>query len=369
MNKWFKSTIAAGLLLVIAACGGGAADVGSDPYEDPGTAPPATIENPTVVPSMRLSAPDSDNLIEINVAGMAAAGTSALSTAQASDMFTVVEDGVVKGITVRETGGDGTVGADIAFVFDTTGSMFSQIAGARDSIIEFAGELEAAGMDVRLGAVTYGDAFDTLAVDSGSSGVSLADSVPPSFDTNERPTFDLTSNIADFQSFIGEQTARGGGTLAENGLGALHFAYQELDWRPEAQCILIVITDVYSWSDVNPGDGITDGRWYPPSADEVLADMSGDCVVHAIAPEYFSELNERYYDMADLTGVGATGGQFVDIGDLAGFDLTELEIGDVLTSGYVVTYRGTISGGEHTVRLVVDDGADMRGETTIEATY
>src|SRR5690606_3985797 len=110
----------------LAACSQPQADGpgGADPYADPGIAPPPPITDPTVAPAARLGTPDSNGIISINVAGMAAGEGSALSVAQASDMFTVVEDGVVKGITVEEIGSGGSrAGADVVFVFDTTGSM------------------------------------------------------------------------------------------------------------------------------------------------------------------------------------------------------------------------------------------------------
>lgn len=360
--------IFAGVALFLASCASAPRDT-EDPYADPGTPPPPTISDRTVTPAMSLSAPDSNRLITINVAGMTARESGVLSTTQVRDMFTVVEDGVVKGITVDEIDRDTRAGADIAFVIDTTGSMAAQITGVRESIIDFAAHLDSSGLDVQLGTVTFGDAFDTVNAGTTSSGESLIGSAPPSFDGFERPTFDLTSDVSAFQSFIGEQTARGGGGWPENGLGALHFAYESLSWRAGAQCILIVITDAQAWSDVNPGDSIpTDSRWHPPAPAAALADVSGDCVVHVIGPEIATDsLPANQFDMAEFSG--AASGLFVNLSDLSGFDLTELPIGDVLASGYVVRYRATVDGSEHTVRLVVDDGADLRGETTRTVAY
>lgn len=355
-----------GSSLLLAACSGprgGAAD----PYADPGTPPPPVITDPTVAPAVRLSEPDPSGLITINVAGMAAAGGS-LRTADLRDAFTVVEDGIVKGITVEAIGGGTRAGADIAFVLDTTGSMSSQIAGVRDSIISFADFLDSSGLDVQLSAVTFGDAFDTVREGSSSSGSSLGGSVPPSFDRNERPTLALTADIGAFQGFIGEQRATGGAGAPENALGALQFAYENLDWRPAAQCILVVITDQVAWTDVSNTDGIpADSRWYPPAPADVLAQVRGDCVVHVIAAHFDPDrLDDSRYSMAGLTGPEATGGVFTEL--TSGLDLTELPLGDVLASGHVIRYRGTVDGSEHSVRVVVDDG-DLRGETTVNAVY
>lgn len=362
--------IFAGVALFLASCSRAPTDT-NDPYADPGTTPPATITDPTVHPAMSLSTPDSDDLVTINVAGMVARDSTALSTAQLRDMFTVVEDGVVKGITVDEIGDGTRAGADIAFVFDTTGSMAAQINGVKESIIEFANYLDVSGLDVQLGSITFGDAFDTVVADSSSSGVSLSGSVPPSFDRSERPSLQLTTDVTAFQAFIEEQRAVGGNQTPENALGALAYAHEAMNWRAGAQCILVVITDAVAWSNVSPGDGIpADSMWTPPAAADTLADLRGDCVVHVISP-VFSTIPEAHHDMASFTGVDGTGGVFVerDRYETDPLDLTALPIGDVLASGYVVRYRGTVDGTEHTVRLVVDDGAAMRGETTRIATY
>lgn len=360
--------IVAGLALVLAGCGAPDRSGSADPYADPGTPPPAPIENPTVVPSFMPSAPDANDLVTLNVAGMST-GTGDLSSLALESAFTVVEDGVVKGITVEEIGDGTRAAADIAFVLDTTGSMSFAIDSVKDSIIAFADFLDDSGLDVRLGSITYGDAFDTYTVGSGNLGESLNGDAPPSFDSFARPSLTLTGDLGAFQAFIADQSARGGAGPAENGLGAVAFARQALDWRAGAQCIIIAITDVYSWSEVNPGDGIpADSRWHPPAATDVIADLKGNCTVHVLSPEFGYELSDDVFDMADLTGAAGTGGTFVPFDSFDTFDLTTLPISGVLASGHLVTYRATVDGGEHEVRLVVDDG-ELRGETTRSLRY
>src|SRR5690606_3488652 len=132
------------------------------------------------------------------------------------------------------------------------------------------------------------------------------------------------------------------------------------DWRPGAQCIIIAITDVDAWTADLYGDGIpADSRWVPPTAEDAIADLRGNCVVHVISPELYY-LPEGAVDLADLTGPEATGGVYADINEE--FALSDLLLGEVLTSGCLVTYRATVDGSEHEVRLVVDDGTN-RGET------
>ena len=353
------------LALVLAACGGpGPVD---DPYADPGTAPPPTITDATIATSGSVAPrPGSADLIDINVAGFAAPSgfVSALDLpALDGGDFVVVEDGVVKGITVERIGGDVRAAADIAFVFDTTGSMGGALSSVQESIIEFVDFLDGRGLDLRVGAVTFGDAFDTV---SGSRGESLTDMAPPSFDTSERPTFPLSNDFEAFRTFIEGDSPRAGGDAAENALGALEFAYDEFAWRTGAQRILIVIMDIYSHNDDT--FTFTGGEdWMPPNPDDLLARLRGNAIVHVVAPDFGSDVSP-FTDMSMFAGASGTGGVFFPWASGA-FDLTELPIAEAAAGGYIVTYRGTRDGSEHSVRVVIDDGSSIRGEFTVTATY
>src|SRR5690606_1910977 len=125
----------------------------------------------------------------------------------------------------------------------TTGSMGYALSSVQDSIVAFADHLEAGGLDVRLGAVTFGDAYDTKDA-SGMRGVSLRDDSPPTFDSYERPTFGLSDDFDAFRAFIEGDSARGGGDGPENAFGATEFAFDEFAWRPGAQRLMVVITDI-----------------------------------------------------------------------------------------------------------------------------
>ena len=352
------------IALALAACSGPGE---LDPYADPGTAPPATITDPTITTSGSIAArPGAEGLMDINVAGFAAPGAEGTLPALGVNDFVVVEDGVVKGITVQRIGGTVRAAADIAFVFDTTRSMGSALRSVQDSIIEFVDFLDERGLDVRVGAITFGDAFDTQA-EGGTRGTSISGWTPPGFDTSERPSFPLSNDYAAFRTFIEGDSPRGGGDSAENAVGALEFAYDELEWRAGAQKILIVIMDIYSHNDET--FTFTGGEdWMPPNPDDLLARLRGDAIVHVVSPDYSGGVPGSFTDMAMFAGVGGTGGVFFPWvrGD---FDLTELPIAEAAAGGYIVTFRGTRSGTTHTVRVVIDDGGEIRGEFTTTATY
>lgn len=376
----------AGFGLVLGACSGpGETGPVSDPYEDPGITPPAAIENPTVRPAVSLSVPRTGNLIDINVSGLATSaspeglGVMAERDLTASD-FTVVEDGVVKGITVTKiSGSDTRAGADIMFVLDTTASMGPGLDSVVDSLQDFTDFLADSGLDVRVGAVTFGDAYDTLLTDTDSHGTSLMDETPPAFDRQERASLKLTADYDAFMKYL-EYEARGGGRdgadVPENSLGAVEYAFDTpaFGWRSGAQRHLVVITDICSHNEDTytrqTRGGITD-PWIPGSVASVVSKLGGAAQVHVIGPETPSpyHCSSDYTNMKELTGAEATGGVFVAWDGGSTFDLTDLPITDVVTGGYIVTYRGTVDGSDHEVRLVVDDGRDLRGETTISSSY
>mgnify|MGYP006923455628 FL=1 len=90
--------------------------------------------------------------------------------------------------------------------------------------------------------------------------------------------------------------------------------------------------------------------------------------------------------MKDLTGPAGTGGVFIDLAtgltstalsnrgratptlSTLDLDLTKLPIQTVLANAYTIRYRGTKTGGTHTLRLRIESGG-IRGETTVTTTY
>ncbi len=115
----------------------------------------------------------------------------------------------------KDTSG-GVNQADIIFVLDVTGSMSDEIDGVKENIVEFADSLSAQGVDFRLGMVTFLDEVENI--------------------------YDFTSNVQQFQQYVNQQYAHGGGDMPENSLEALMAATQ-FDFRPMANRVFIWITD------------------------------------------------------------------------------------------------------------------------------
>ncbi|GAA5503093.1 hypothetical protein Dxin01_02842 [Deinococcus xinjiangensis] len=374
------------LTLTLSACGGGGSD-STDPYADKAGTPPApmTAAEKTVSLSAGLNTTaDANGLFMLSIPGFVdSKGNPVKDLTNAN--FTIVEDSTIKGLTATTATKDTSIPTDIVFVFDTTASMSGAINGVKDSIISFSNALQSSGLDVRVGAVTFGDAFDTVTSPTGiKGGVALATpSAPPSFDYNERPSFALSSDFTAFRDFIGQNTARGGNDNPENGMGATEFAYDKMNWRSGAAKVLIMITDEVQHQ-AGSGTVPTGTRWTPSTLNAALEKLRGKAVVHVIGPDLGSEVAAPYVDMKAFTGNLATGGMFMDLeaslssagvrGNYAGristqaLDLTKLPISNVLSSSYTLKYRGKKTGTEHTIRVRVEKG-DIRGETTLKATY
>ncbi|NOY58645.1 MAG: VWA domain-containing protein, partial [Calditrichaeota bacterium] len=152
-------------------------------------------------------------------------------TGLTKDNFTVAEDGHAESpITVEELTGSSDARADIAFVFDVTGSMGSQISALKQRALNFADALAEKGVDYRLALVTFGDEI--------------------------REVHDFTSSAEEFKSWVENLVADGGGDTKENSLEGLARA-TTLSYRAVAQKMTILITDADYHEAGESGGGTT----------------------------------------------------------------------------------------------------------------
>lgn len=207
--------------------------------------------------------------------------------------FVVHEDGIHETpITVSmmsDTTGGGK--ADIAFLFDVTGSMGGYITGMKNKTIEFADSLVASGLDYRLALVTF---YDTVG-----------------------ETHDFTDDANEFKGWISGLHALGGGDTPENALEAIRRA-TTLSWRSDAQHIMILITDApyhqFDWA-----TSLT--------TDSVLSMLAGlDCMTFVVGHD----------DTDQHRLANETGGMWFPIGS----DFTNIitRIGGIISTQYVITY-------------------------------
>jgi secreted protein with Ig-like and vWFA domain len=113
---------------------------------------------------------------------------------------------------------------DVAFLFDTTGSMGDELAQLQNNVMYIAGDIARwnASVDVRYGLVAYkdqGDAYVTQA-------------------------YPFTDSAAQFQTNLLQLSAGGGGDTPEDLAAGLEVALHNLQWRDDDTIQLIfIVTD------------------------------------------------------------------------------------------------------------------------------
>jgi Mg-chelatase subunit ChlD len=129
---------------------------------------------------------------------------------------------------------------DLAFVVDTTGSMSGLIAAAQTQMVAMIAELaHAAAVDMHLGVVEYRDH-------------------PPQDQLTVR-LHPLTSDLEQAQATILGLSAAGGGDGPEAVLDGVLAACRELEWRPHARRIAVLVGDAPPHGVGASGDGFPRG--------------------------------------------------------------------------------------------------------------
>jgi hypothetical protein len=253
--------------------------------------------------------------------------------------FCVVEDDVVRGgLEVSGLDASSRSKADIAFIIDTTGSMSSQIAGVKNSVAAFADALIASGIDLRIGGIEYGDDIRTKK--------------------------DFTTSATDFKTWVSTLAANGGSDEPENPLDSLVSYVDGSTWRPDAQHIVIVITDAHAHE---KGDGTTIAHY---TEAEVVAKYRGNYVIHTLSPSAIRSVKDNDgVSIAQSRAVGVypgvkplsdgTGGTWTDLPFNGTVNLSALPVKDAITSGYLLRYSGLKIAGTHNLRLILkQDGSN-----------
>jgi len=273
--------------------------------------------------TVNINSIDSSSFPYITVYASATDDTGATIGGLDMDNFCLKEDLTEENITVTDiTSGGGSM-ADIVFVFDDTGSMSGQIEDLKDTCISFADNLDASGVDYRLGLVTFKDNVTVI-----NGGV-------------------LTSNATEFKGWIEDLVASGGGDWAENSLDALGTA-TTYSFRPGTQKIFIMITDA-------PPHYAGDGTAYTSRtvAGTITELQAAGAMTFVVGPDI-----SEYHGPDSIAYM--TGGRWYAITD----DFTSIigTIGDVITHQYVIeydTHNTAFDGTWRDVLLCLDlDGTD-----------
>ncbi len=278
-----------------------------------------------------------------------------------ADNFKVYEgETEIKPVVVTQLS-DTTSKADIAFAIDSTGSMSGAIDGVKSSVIAFADSLASSGIDVKFAGVPF---FDKVGYDLGGT--------PPTdlgiFSKN------LNKTTAEFKDWVGTLVASGGGDGPEVSVDAIYELAKRVNWRPDAQSIIIGITDVVSHQ---RDDGTDYALW---TADEAIAACLGRIVVHTFSPGGVAPtatstamLNNdgsifvpsKSNPTIDISVIAnGTGGKafYYNHGTL---DLSAIPLASTISRGFSVTFTDPATG-EHKVKVVITkDGKTASIEFTV----
>ncbi len=129
---------------------------------------------------------------------------------------------------------------DLAFVVDTTGSMGGLIGAAQKQMVDMVNSLAAAvDVDMQLGVVEYRD--------------------HPPQDRMVYRVYQLTSNLKKAKKAINGLKADGGGDEPEAVFAGIVAACKELDWRPHARRMAVLVGDAPPHGVGCRGDGFPQG--------------------------------------------------------------------------------------------------------------
>jgi hypothetical protein len=120
---------------------------------------------------------------------------------------------------------------DVAFIFDTTGSMYPYLERVRSELTKLANEICKSISNIRLGVIAYGDYCDASS-------------------TYVTKVLDLTPSFEQVQKFV-EQVERTGGGDAPEAVEEALFAANGLTWRIGSRRVIILVGDA-------PPHGVSD---------------------------------------------------------------------------------------------------------------
>ncbi len=258
-----------------------------------------------------------------------------VSTTQDGNTFTLETMDILEGDFLLNMGCRMDTGAvDIVFAIDSTGSMGGELADVRATIGDFAAAMEASGFDYALGGITFGDGENVWDFDPSTPGV-----------------YDLTTDIAEFETKLAGVGASGGGDGPETAMDAIYNAATMYNWRPYAIHIIIMFTDIrYCTTDYPSGSGCCCDAETEVSEDEVMdAVVTGGNICYNIYGSSWGSFDTRAATMFDLMS-DTTGGESydLDVGFESIFDEVITHLGE-----YASIYIDVQNTGSSTVDSII----------------
>ncbi|HYM21492.1 MAG TPA: OmpA family protein [Candidatus Kapabacteria bacterium] len=223
----------------------------------------------------------------------------------------VLENGIQRPIISLDLiSAENRVPVDIVFVIDQTASMRDIIPVVKDNVKRFAEQLRSHGFDFRLGLVRFSDTIEW---------------VSPK----------MTEDAGEFEKWISDIEAQGGGDIKENALEGLK-AGAVMPMRNIALKLEIVISDAQYHQQGEHGDGTTD--FTTKTMGEYL--YKHEIKLITISSTDYPE----YQEMS-----GATGGASFDL--YKPFDTVITQVASNITSLYALKYLSQSTLAPDSVRL------------------
>ncbi len=282
----------------------------------------------------------------------------------ASD-FTLQEDDVAQVLDSVECSGSSEAAADVAFVFDDTGSMSSYIATLQEQATAFANSIVGENVDATFGLISFKDTPELK--------------------------LQLTNDVASFQDAVNALYAEAGDDTPEVALDGVMMAITQMQWRASAQRVIVLITDApthYRGDDTEYSSYImpevitairnAGATMLVVSPDEVSAlrlSVSRDNLGQVVrAPSVASGVQALAVRSLNATTnselvkllATETGGMWSDI-NTSDFSAFISRVADVVTSTYTLRYHTSNTRRDGTVRhvevTVTDPDAGLGADT------
>jgi VWFA-related protein len=246
--------------------------------------------------------------------------------------FAVTEDGkpqTIRDFIPPESGGGDVRIVDIVFVHDDSDSLNDEAEKVKENIESFLAALARSNLDYRIGLVPYGGYF--------------------SFSPPEGKILNNGNLHSDSESLNKEIERMRFDGVTEMAYAAMQLAVRDINWRPSAQKLLILITD-----EDNDGSSVTEN--------ELINELrAANATVYALTDP---ELDDNDFDQI----VAQTGGKRFNVTD--DFSIILNEIGTTLSAQYLLQYQTDnlpLDGQPRTVKLTVK-ASDAQG-TALQETF